>query len=161
MAVYFIEAPDGDIKIGYSGHPAWRARQLARNGLVPRLLAVIPSDHRHDRFPESQLHDRFRRVSLGGEWFAPSDELLLAAAVAYAREGGDSGVHDVLRTRRVPRVHTCATRKQAEWGDSIWRREVAVAKRSALLVKRARLRAERLAQRAADAAAYRTSKRAA
>lgn len=82
--VYFIEHPDGRIKIGVTVDPERRvfelSRGLRRAGQPPcRLLAKI----RGDKPAELQLHESFReqRISDDAEWFRPTREMMAFIAV--------------------------------------------------------------------------------
>lgn len=72
---YFIQHEDGGpIKIGVSWKPDDRLRQININTHDPRyrLLATLPGG----RTTEVELHVRFRRIRVHGEWFLPEPELL-------------------------------------------------------------------------------------
>ena len=72
--VYFVRGETtGHIKIGYSTDCANRIVQL-QNG-APERLVMICTTH-GDRRLEKQLHERFAKDRVHGEWFAPSAELL-------------------------------------------------------------------------------------
>ncbi len=125
MSVYFAEAiATGEVKIGFSSEPWHRVRSLSRGGKRCRLLATIRTNgtrkHRADDFAlEQETHLRFSEHRVSGEWFAPVDEVLLAAAVAYARSGGDTDAHK-LPTREADRLkrrawHRDWVRDRSRW----------------------------------------------
>lgn len=72
--VYFIQGVDGGpVKIGTSGDPARRLRQVM--DWVPfdlRILATAPGGF----LTEAYLHHKFHADRLRREWFAPSDDLM-------------------------------------------------------------------------------------
>ncbi|WP_437309943.1 GIY-YIG nuclease family protein [Sorangium sp. So ce388] len=75
MPIYFIqEAPDGAIKIGYTGgDPFARLSALQTGNSKPlKLLAFAPGSSQHER----GLHERFADLRLHGEWFRPDPRLL-------------------------------------------------------------------------------------
>lgn len=72
-AVYFIQAPNGPIKIGRAVNVANRLRALQTShpsGL--RLLAVALGGYRFER----AYHRQFAEHRLHGEWFEPHPEIL-------------------------------------------------------------------------------------
>lgn len=78
--VYFVQAENGPIKIGWAGSPRVRLYALRGNSAVPLVeLAVVPGD----RTDEARTHIRFDRLRMHGEWFRPGEDLL-----AYIREHG-------------------------------------------------------------------------
>lgn len=71
--IYFVQAPSGPIKIGFTGD--WRKRRIAlQSGNPERLttLLVVPGE----RVDEQALHRAFAAHRVRSEWFAPVDELL-------------------------------------------------------------------------------------
>jgi hypothetical protein len=69
--VYFIT--DGDlIKIGFSGVPKLRMRDLQRANGRPLSLIGTVTAHPYD---ERIIHKRFEHLRVTGEWFRPDDEL--------------------------------------------------------------------------------------
>lgn len=71
--VYFIEAENGLIKIGYSASVRERFKKLST--AVPMQLTVLglcPAEPHVER----ELHERFSGQRAMGEWFRPSPELL-------------------------------------------------------------------------------------
>jgi len=72
--VYFIKGPDGNIKIGRTTNLRLRINGLAgRAELKDVLLACIASiDYRL----ENDLHQRFKNLCVGYEWFKPGRELM-------------------------------------------------------------------------------------
>lgn len=70
--VYFLQRQDGLIKIGYSQDAKVRASQLhGPIGQRLRLLATMPGGCEK----EAELHKRFARHRVRGEWFNPSPEI--------------------------------------------------------------------------------------
>lgn len=76
MSVYFIQAggPSGPIKIGYTtGNPHRRMRKLQTgNPEELHLLVSIPGERAH----EQELLDRFKALSMRGEWLRADPRLL-------------------------------------------------------------------------------------
>jgi len=72
--VYFIKGPDGNIKIGRTTNLRPRINGLAGKAeLKDILLACIASiDYRL----ENDLHQRFKNLCVGYEWFKPGQELM-------------------------------------------------------------------------------------
>jgi hypothetical protein len=71
--VYFVQADDGPIKIGYSRNVRARLAALQVNThLSLRLLGSMPGGE----ILEAQLHARFSEDRIRGEWFAASTDLL-------------------------------------------------------------------------------------
>ena len=83
--VYFVQAGyEGPIKIGFSSDPAARLRALQVSSAVPlRLLATMTGGRRE----EYELHDRFQRHRLEGEWFEPAAPILEYVARLLALRG--------------------------------------------------------------------------
>ncbi len=75
--VYFIQAGrKGPIKIGVAKDPSARFFDIqAACPLKLKIIGVMPGK----RCLEADLHRRFRPQRLRGEWFHPSDELILFA----------------------------------------------------------------------------------
>jgi hypothetical protein len=72
MKVYFLEAENGLVKIGYSGDVERRIRQLvAENATSVKLLGTI----RGGRQTERALHRALRCFHSHGEWYYPNDLL--------------------------------------------------------------------------------------
>lgn len=70
--VYFIEAENGLIKIGYSANVALRLRALLTTSAAPlKLLGWLPGDTQTER----DLHDRFAYSRSHGEWFRRTPDL--------------------------------------------------------------------------------------
>lgn len=64
--VYFVERPNGAIKIGYSYMPWERIRALQTASEEPlRLLCCLEGDHKL----ETILHHQLCRYRISGEWF--------------------------------------------------------------------------------------------
>lgn len=71
--VYFLQAPDGKVKIGTTIRLSQRLKQLAKeHGCELRVLAVV--DGRYN--VEKDLHRRFAHLRIVNEWFEPGDDLL-------------------------------------------------------------------------------------
>jgi hypothetical protein len=108
MYVYFVQqGENGPIKIGRASNVARRVRQIQVSNPAPlRLLASIDGDR------EMEMHERFMKSCISGEWFKPEDELLqflreLAAssplAGARAQSGGETPTTDPDPDHRPPR----------------------------------------------------------
>ena len=69
--VYYVQRPDGAIKIGVTGRLTERLQALSQEAPV-ELLAT----HKGGRAAEAAMHNRFARYRLHGEWFEPAGELL-------------------------------------------------------------------------------------
>lgn len=73
--VYFIQADNHYIKIGYSAKPMDRMKSMTNSQLQHtsmKLLAITEGG----RKLEKELHDRFAGSRYKGEWFNPTEELL-------------------------------------------------------------------------------------
>lgn len=71
--VYFIQDQDGFIKIGFAIDVKSRLKTLQTGSRQElRLVASIPGDERS----EHELHRRFHRGHVRGEWFNPSEDLV-------------------------------------------------------------------------------------
>lgn len=72
--IYFIQNPaDNTVKIGRSCNPEGRFRQL-QGGSAHELKMLFVFKANLDK--EIDLHDRFKKDRMGGEWFKFSDEIL-------------------------------------------------------------------------------------
>lgn len=72
-SVYFIRREDGLVKIGYSHNPRARLGQLRQQHQCGmEIIATIQGAHSK----EKELHRRFSRDRMQGEWFAPSEDLM-------------------------------------------------------------------------------------
>lgn len=69
MAVYFVQADTGQIKIGYSTSPKARIRTLQTAS--PARLTILCIWEEGLREDEQDLHDFFKFARIGGEWFRP------------------------------------------------------------------------------------------
>lgn len=71
--VYFIQAENGMVKIGYARRPAQRWLTLqSSNPMELRLLLFVPGDS----VTEERLHAAFERHRHSGEWFRPDTALM-------------------------------------------------------------------------------------
>jgi hypothetical protein len=71
--IYFAQAENGHIKIGFSSNVRTRIRAL--QGQVPLRVTLLKTVIGSRRL-EGQLHQKFASTRLWGEWFQPSEELL-------------------------------------------------------------------------------------
>lgn len=73
MSVYFITSRDLDmVKIGWANNPMWRLKTLQTACPLPLTLeGAIPGGARK----EAQLHKKFARARVRGEWFRLTPEL--------------------------------------------------------------------------------------
>lgn len=85
--VYFLRRnTDNAVKIGWSKEPLERWAYIERRGDVEvDLIANFPAQ----RFVESELHDRFARYRLDGEWFASHGPLEGAVQLVEILWGGE------------------------------------------------------------------------
>ena len=68
--IYFLEATNGLVKIGYSGNVSQRVKDISFMSPLPlRLIATLPGDKRQEKL----IHSFFRRSH--GEWFYPDPRL--------------------------------------------------------------------------------------
>lgn len=81
---YFIQAGvDGPIKIGKADNPEKRLAELQTGSPESlRLIGKLQGDHERD------LHNRFHKLHLRGEWFNP-DVRLLAFILDHAESCGE------------------------------------------------------------------------
>lgn len=71
--VYIAEREDGAIKIGFSSDIERRLRELRKiTRSAVQLLACFPGG----KPDELRLHDRFRHLHLGEEWYRPGADLV-------------------------------------------------------------------------------------
>jgi len=84
--VYFISNSHGSVKIGNtSASPVQRLAMLRAGSPYPlKLMAVIHTTS-HKRL-EAELHSRFAKQRLEGEWFAMSDQEAEQIALEYGGE---------------------------------------------------------------------------
>ena len=73
--IYFIQDGEGgNIKIGFSGNPNERIKQLQTgNGKVFIPLLIQEGNEKN----EDSYHEMFKEHHLHGEWFKPHDSILL------------------------------------------------------------------------------------
>lgn len=71
--IYFVQAPDGQIKIGISSDPQNRIMilQVSHHGKLRQLAITEGNDQ-----AEKAYHRRFEAHRLKGEWFWPHPEIL-------------------------------------------------------------------------------------
>lgn len=83
--VYFIQAEDGPVKIGYTGRPIKQRLQALQstNARRLRVLATFAAN----REVEHMLHVQFKRGRIHGEWFKPNTRGL-QNVIKWAAEGG-------------------------------------------------------------------------
>jgi len=87
--VYYVQRPDGAIKIGTTWSLPKRLQSL-RNVAQVTVLAA----HLGGQPAEAAMHRRFAHLRLDGEWFTPADELLSHVSAVRARRtivGDDIG----------------------------------------------------------------------
>jgi hypothetical protein len=83
--IYFLEGAEGLIKIGFSRDVKQRQATLqVGSASVHKLLGTLVGSNRMER----ELHHRFRRLRVRGEWHRPEKPLLdfIAAEVAPPQE---------------------------------------------------------------------------
>lgn len=97
--VYFLQADDGPIKIGFT-NDLRRRISLLQNGNHRRLhlRAVLPGD----RAVEAAYHARFIGLRTVGEWFRPADAVLDVIAEINATHGERLDRYVSPKARRVP-----------------------------------------------------------
>ena len=90
--VYVIEATRG-IKIGWTANPSERFRKLEDElGEYVYVWAVLPGSVADER----RAHERWARLSIGGEWF--ENDLTLITAVERGELFGRAGLCRFSRT---------------------------------------------------------------
>jgi len=73
--IYFIqEGLQGNIKIGISQNPNERIKQLQTGSSTPLRTLLVKEGTQKD---EEGLHKKFKKFQLKGEWFNPSEEILI------------------------------------------------------------------------------------
>lgn len=88
MAVYaFQRGEDGPVKIGFSDTPMKRRDMLQT--AMPEKLRTIGLAINEGREFEKKAHWALRKSRLGGEWFAPSDEVMKFVADNFESLEGD------------------------------------------------------------------------
>lgn len=84
--VYFVQAPSGLVKIGWSCNVGSRVATIGYEERAPlRLLGSVPAERRVER----AWHDHFLALRDHGEWFDPAPRLL-------------AGIEDALALKRTP-----------------------------------------------------------
>lgn len=78
MAVYLMQMDGGPIKIGRARNPEARRQQIQTGSPVPVCLIAVVQDG--DRHFEAELHQRFSRHRISGEWFVAAPEIIEFAA---------------------------------------------------------------------------------
>lgn len=104
--VYFVQAPSGAIKIGWTGdlHRRMQNLQSATHETI-EVLATLPGD----AILEAHLHERFAECKLHGEWFRSSQPLLdLIGAVKAGAYRSPAGYQ---AQSREPRCTTLGTKR--------------------------------------------------
>lgn len=71
--IYFVEAANGPIKIGFTSFLEHRLRSLRYQCPVALTLRAFIGG---DRKAEREYHARFSAHRLHGEWFSPHEEIL-------------------------------------------------------------------------------------
>lgn len=107
MPVYFIQAGEEAIKIGWGKEPLKRLAGIqVHNHLPVRLLGTIPGDQATER----EMHARFAAYRLRGEWFQLAPPLLAFIAestdraperrpsMSWLEKRDDAGLRAVLQT---------------------------------------------------------------
>jgi hypothetical protein len=84
--IYFVQRPDGLVKIGYTADLSRRLRALAKGHSPLQVLRTINGDRKRER----RLHAQFASLNQFGEWFRPDDPFL--AVVARLPDGEASAV---------------------------------------------------------------------
>lgn len=75
--VYFVEAENGLVKIGYSANVALRFRALLTTSAAPlKLLGWLPGTTGTER----ELHDKLEDSRSHGEWFRPTPDVAAVLA---------------------------------------------------------------------------------
>jgi len=72
--IYFIQAADGPIKIGHAKHPIDRLKTLQSANASGLTLLAAFTGYVKD---EIALHKKYAAARIRGEWFNPTEELLL------------------------------------------------------------------------------------
>ncbi len=73
MAIYFIQADDGPVKIGYTSNQKKRVANMRTSSHAElKLLSVIDGT----RSLEAEMHSKFSGLRIRGEWFRPEEPLL-------------------------------------------------------------------------------------
>lgn len=107
--IYFAER-DGSIKIGCSGNPKQRMKDLKAD-----LLAVVPDCGFK---VERQLHQWFAAFALGGEWFKDNPELrsLVNAHAQYPAWEGERT--RPMSAKQVAEAFRVSPSTVANWADT-------------------------------------------
>lgn len=76
--VYFLQRPDGAVKIGHAQNVEKRRDALQKSaGVQLVILATLPGVGQKI---EAEYHQRFKHLRMEGEWFSPGQELMDAIA---------------------------------------------------------------------------------
>lgn len=72
--VYFVRREsDGAIKVGFTSDLPRRLHELQKRTMCSiELIGTFPGDKRHELI----CHEKFRRLSIGREWFHPGDDIV-------------------------------------------------------------------------------------
>lgn len=77
MHIYFVQSEaDGAIKIGMSNNPLKRLSSLQSGSPATLHLLGIMKCGFKSYETEQQLHDKFKHLSIHGEWFRPGEDLI-------------------------------------------------------------------------------------
>ncbi len=71
--IYFVQSESGPIKIGYTASVTKRLSQI-KGSTVETVTLLGTMDG--DRSQEKELHTRFIKYNIKGEWFSPADDIL-------------------------------------------------------------------------------------
>jgi hypothetical protein len=98
--VYFISNCRGAVKIGNtSASPLQRLATLQPGSPYPLKIVAIIHTTSHKRL-EAELHERFAKQRLEGEWFSMSDDEAVDIALGY---GGEAVLRRTLRSTLMPK----------------------------------------------------------
>lgn len=93
--IYFIQdSSTHEIKIGYTGRSATDRVASLQVGNPSGLFLLACHPGGEDE--EAELHDRFGRWRVRGEWFEPASEIIVHICAITGIRGRDSGKHEVI-----------------------------------------------------------------